>query len=415
MSTARRVSLRVSLPVLVSALLVGVLGTMGALPAHAEPDPVPPATERISVTTAGEQLAEASYDPAMGESRVAAFTTGGGADGVSAVSVNVPGGVGGVSYSANGPSYDGAPCASGRMVGFVSESTNLGSPPKPDHRPAIYIRNRAVGKITALGSYQGVRFTSMGEPHVDPGCQWIVYTATLPATEEDPTPQPRVYRFQFNGGGTDLISDPSGGAAANPSVGFHGEYVSYEQDGDIYVRNTLTGALEKVSVARDGGEANGISTGASLSSDGRRVAFDSRASNLASGDRNRDTNVFVRDLDAGTTTLVKGPDEKGPAKRGYTAAASLALDGTHVAYASAKKRGKGFVPSVYLRELATGRTQLISVDLEGGRNDLAARNPSVNEDGTVVAFDSESADLVPGDTNGVSDVFLRTVPESPQP
>ncbi|MFG2649532.1 TolB family protein [Streptomyces sp. NPDC048436] len=408
MSTVRRVRSSAT-----GLCLAAVLGTLGALPAHAEPDPLPPPTERISVTRAGEQLAEASYDPAMGDRRVAAFTTDGGADGLSRVFVNAPGGIAEVSYNANGPSYEGAPCASGRMVGFVSESTSLGSP-RPDHRPNVYIRNRSVGKITGLHSYQGVRFASMGEPHVDPGCQWIVFTATLPAIDEDPKPQPRVYRFQFNGGGTDLISEASGGAAANPSISFQGEYVSYEQDGDIYVRNTLTGTLEKVSVARDGGGANGTSSGASLSSDGRRVAFDSKASNLAAGDKNRDknrdVNVFVRDLDAGTTTLVKGPGKKG-----YTADASLALNGTHVAYTSAKRRGKGSVPAVYVRELATGTTQLVSVDQKGGRNDLPAGNPSVNDDGTVVAFDSASAGLVPGDTNGVSDVFLRTVEWQPQP
>ncbi|MEV8019314.1 hypothetical protein AB0O76_23815 [Streptomyces sp. NPDC086554] len=51
---------------------------------------------------------------------------------------------------------------------------------------------------------------------------------------------------------------------------------------------------------------------------------------------------------------------------------------------------------------------MISVDRMGGRNGLAAGEPSVNHDGTVVAFAAASPDLVPDDTNGVSDVFLRT-------
>jgi hypothetical protein len=81
---------------------------------------------------------------------------------------------------------------------------------------------------------------------------------------------------------------------------------------------------------------------------------------------------------------------------------SLSGSGTHVAYAS---RG-----AVYLLELSTGKRQLVSVDRWGGRNDLPAGHPSVNAGGTVVAFESASPDLVEGDTNGVSDVFLRTVP-----
>ena len=80
---------------------------------------------------------------------------------------------------------------------------------------------------------------------------------------------------------------------------------------------------------------------------------------------------------------------------------SISPDDTHVAYTSGG--------AVYLLELATGKRQLISVDRWGGRNDLPAGHPCVNADGTVVAFESASPDLVEGDTNGVSDVFLRTV------
>jgi Tol biopolymer transport system component len=64
---------------------------------------------------------------------------------------------------------------------------------------------------------------------------------------------------------------------------------------------------------------------------------------------------------------------------------------------------------VYLLELDTGQRQLVSVDRWGGHNDLPARHPSANADGTVVAFESASPDLVEADTDGVSDVFLRTV------
>ncbi|MFF7951519.1 hypothetical protein [Streptomyces griseorubiginosus] len=80
---------------------------------------------------------------------------------------------------------------------------------------------------------------------------------------------------------------------------------------------------------------------------------------------------------------------------------SLAGTGTALAYTSGR--------SVYWLRLTTGKKQLISVDRWGGRNDLPAGHPSVNADGTVVAFESASPDLVEGDTDGVSDVFLRTV------
>ncbi|MCT9080827.1 TolB family protein [Streptomyces fulvoviolaceus] len=331
----------------------GALGT--------RPAPMPSVTERISLTADGQQRPGASYDPVMGEGRVVAFTSQGTDDPQDTnVFVDAGAGISQVNSTYQGPAHEGTPCYSGRMVGYVA-------PSDADGGPEVHIRNRSVGKLTGLGSYQGVRFTWMGQPQVDPTCSWITYAATLPATDTDPSPQPRVYRFKFNGGTTDVVSDPLGEAAGNPSINYDGRYIAFEQGGDVYVRDLDTGTLEKVS---------GDSSDPSISADGRKVAFQ----------QGRD--VYVRDLDAGTTTRVRGTQP------------SLSGSGTHVAYVS---RG-----AVYLLELGTGERQLISVDRWGGRNDLPARHPSVNADGTVVAFESASPDLVEGDTNGVSDVFLRT-------
>jgi Tol biopolymer transport system component len=116
----------------------------------------------------------------------------------------------------------------------------------------------------------------------------------------------------------------------------------------------------------------------SLSANGRTIAFQ------------QGRYVSVRDLDTGTTTArVRGTEP------------SISGHGTEFAYTSGR--------SVYLLEIATGKRQLVSVDRWGGRNDLPAGHPSVNADGTVIAFESASPDLVEGDTNGVTDIFLRTV------
>ncbi|MFF0017304.1 TolB family protein [Streptomyces sp. NPDC005374] len=319
------------------------------------PAPMPSVTERISVTRDGQQRSAASYDPVMGQDKVVSFTSDGD------VFVNASGGISEVNDSTQKPSSEGSPCYSGRMVGYAA-------PLASDGGPGIHVRNRSVGKLTSLGSYQGVRFTRMGQPVVDPTCQWLTYVATLPATAADPDPQPQIYRFRFNGGGTDLVSAPTGGAAGNPSVNYDARYIAFEQGGDVYVRDLDTGALEKV------GEH---AKAPSLSADGRKVAYQ------------QGSYAVVRDLDTGATHRVRGTQP------------SLAGTGTALAYTSGR--------SVYLLELATGKSQLVSVDRRGGRNDLPAGHPSVNADGTVVSFESASPDLVEGDTNGVADVFLRTV------
>ncbi|MET8077392.1 hypothetical protein [Streptomyces sp. NPDC005303] len=319
------------------------------------PAPMPSVTERISTTRDGQQRSGASYDPAMGQDKVVSFASEGD------VFVNTPSGVSQVNSTGQKPSSEGTPCYSGREVGYVA-------PYAPDGGPGVHILNRAVGKLTRVGTYQGVRFTWMGQPVVNPTCQWLTYAATLPASGADPDPQPRVYRFKFNGGTTDVVSAPTGEPAGNPSFDYSGRYIAFEQGGSVYVRDLDTGALEKAA-------AHG--TAPSLSADGRKVAYQ------------RGHGSYVRDLDTGAMTRVGGTQP------------SLSGDGTRVAYTSGH--------SVHLLELTTGRHQLISVDRWGGRNDLPAGHPSVNADGTVVAFESASPDLVEGDTNGVSDVFLRTV------
>lgn len=318
------------------------------------PAPMPSVTERISTTRDGQQRTGPSYDPVMGQDKVVTFTSQGD------VFVNASGFIGQVDSEGQDPAREGTPCDSGRMVGYVA-------PHASDGGPEVYVRNRSVGKLTGLDSYQGVRFGWMGQPVVDPSCQWIAYAATLPATGTDPHPQPRVYRFRFNGGTTDVVSDPAGPAAGSPSISYDGRYVAFEQGGGVHVRDLDTGALETVAAH---------ASAPSLGADGRTIAFQ------------RGRRIYVRDLDSGATTRAEGTQP------------SLAGNGTRLAYTS---RG-----AVYLLELATGKRQLISVDRWGGRNDLPAGHPSVNADGTVVAFESASPDLVRGDTNGVSDVFLRT-------
>jgi len=165
-----------------------------------------------------------------------------------------------------------------------------------------------------------------------------------------------------------VVSAPTGEAAGNPAINYNGRYVAFEQGDAVYVRDLDTGALEK---------AGDHASQPSLADDGREIAFQ------------HGRYVYVRNLDTGTTTRIKGTQP------------SLSGNGTRVAYV----RGG----AVYLREPATGTTRLISVDVRGQRNDLPAGHPSVNADGTIVAFESASPDLVAGDTNGVSDVFLRTV------
>jgi Tol biopolymer transport system component len=117
------------------------------------------------------------------------------------------------------------------------------------------------------------------------------------------------------------------------------------------VRDTLTNTTARVSVDSAGNQANSASASPSISADGRFVAFESSASNLVPGDTNNTTDIFVRD------TL-------------------------------------------------TNTTARVSVGLAGNQGNSESLAPSISADGQRVAFSSDATNLVPGDTNNISDVFV---------
>ncbi|HEX9991521.1 MAG TPA: Calx-beta domain-containing protein, partial [Acidimicrobiales bacterium] len=160
----------------------------------------------------------------------------------------------------------------------------------------------------------------------------------------------------------------------------------------------------------DGGAADGPSAAPSVSDDGRFVAFASDAADLVAGDANRVRDVFVRDRVAGKTVLVSADAAGGPAD-GPSGQPAISGDGRYVAFASAASDlvpgdGNG-VADVFLRDLAAGTTVRVSVDRSGGDADGASRDPAVDDTGRVVAFASDAGDLVRGDGNGLADVFVR--------
>ncbi len=161
---------------------------------------------------------------------------------------------------------------------------------------------------------------------------------------------------------------------------------------DVFVRDRLQGTTAKVSSSMDGGRSNGESTDGSISADGRFVVFVSSASNLVPNDPFF-TDVFIRELSSGLT-------EKATGDFSDCAQPALSEDGRFVAFVC------GFPSLVFLHDRATRQGEIISLDQDGmlARGSLA---PSVSRDGRFVAFRSESLNLVSGDLNGLDDVFVR--------
>jgi Tol biopolymer transport system component len=217
----------------------------------------------------------------------------------------------------------------------------------------------------------------------------------------------------------DTAGGDSEGSSSDVSISGDGRYVAFASSasdlvtgpfGSIFVRDLRTGTTRAVDLNVTGGAPDGPAQGASISRDGRYVAFYSSADNLVDGDTNLDFDVFVRDLQTGTTTRAS-VDPTGADAGGGSYTPSISGDGRYVAFQSTAGNlvpgDTNFFDDVFVRDLQTGTTRRVSVDTGGGNPNLDADNASISGDGRYVAFRSLANDLVPGDTGGLFDVFVR--------
>jgi Tol biopolymer transport system component len=179
---------------------------------------------------------------------------------------------------------------------------------------------------------------------------------------------------------------------------------------DVFVHDLATGATTRVSVSSGGMAGNRDSFAPRLSADGRFVVFASFASNLVAGDTNGAEDVFVHDRQTGTTIRASVATSGGEGDDGSFEPA-ISRDGRFVAFSSfatdLDANDGDDVSDVCVRDLVAGTTTLASVAGDGSKGDDESFGPSISDDGARVAFSSYASNLVAGDTAGTLDLFLR--------
>ena len=181
---------------------------------------------------------------------------------------------------------------------------------------------------------------------------------------------------------------------------------------DIFVRDVQAGTTTRVSVSSGGAQANGNNADPFISENGRYVVWRSSATNLVAGDTNARDDVFLRDLTTGTTTR-ESVSSSGAQAGDHSDSPSISADGSKVAFRSLGS-SSGLVtgdtnglPDIYVRERSTGTTKRVSVSSAGAQSNGNSFDPHISADGSTVVYVSAATNLVGGDTNALADIFVR--------
>lgn len=219
------------------------------------------------------------------------------------------------------------------------------------------------------------------------------------------------------GDGTNILTDANAVSADGRYVLFSSNstnLVSGDTNGlmDIFVRDTLLNTTTRVNVDSSGTEATGgNSSSGSISADGRYVSFYSTATNLVSGDTNGTSDVFIRDMLLGTTTRVSTDANGAEATGGDSQGASLSADGIYISFKSAATNlvsgDTNGITDMFVKNIESGEIRRVNTDNNGVEADGQSYTSALSADGRYIVFDSDATNLVSNDNNGVGDIFIR--------
>ncbi len=263
----------------------------------------------------------------------------------------------------------------GRFVAFSSTATNLVSG-DTNGRFDVFLRDTVMGTTTRIStdSAGNELFSDSGTPEISGDGRFVA----------------------FNSFAANLVAGDTNGTF------------------DTFVKDLQTGAVTPVSVDSAGNTGNGFSgVSIGISTDGRFVVFDSAASNLVTGDTNAASDIFVRDMQTGVTTRVS-VNSVGGEGNGASTSAGISADGRFVVYESSSTNlvvdDTNGVSDVFVYDRQTGITSRATVDSAGNQSASVAGSftPNISSNGDAV-FSTRASDLVPGDTNNLIDVFIRSL------
>jgi Tol biopolymer transport system component len=339
---------------------------------------------------------------------------------------------------ANGPSYSPSISRNGRYIAFTSQASNLASHEDHYDDADIFVHDRVTGTTERVSVRSRAGAEANDDSHypvISDNGRFVTFQSF--ATNLDPHAPKNyygeVYVYDRRKRTTERVSVPYSQAKTHRDgypvgVSNDGNIVAFTSEAanlvvgdtnhteDVFVFDRAARATRRVSIASDGTQADGKSTGSDISPDGRFVVFDSYAANLVRGDANDVSDVFVYDLTTGSTTRISETAD-GVEGDGDSVAGRISADGRYVAFSSlaadlvpgdTNAAGDKYHGSdVFLKDRSTGSITRESVATDGSEADGSSFVPAISADGRYLSFPSNATNLAPRDTNDSHDVFLR--------
>lgn len=337
----------------------------------------------------------------------------------------------------NGESISGDISASsndGRYVVFRSFASNLVAGDTGGFAD-IFLRDRTSNTTTLITRSSGgtQANASSNKPRISASGRYVVFHGfpTNLFAGTDTNGNNDVFMRDVQSNTTTAVSvntvgtSTGNGASLYPDVSDDGRYVVFQSTAsdlvsgdtngvsDIFLRDMQTGSTTCVSVNTSGAVANSDSINARISGDGRYVVFVSRATDLISGKTSSTLDVFVRDMQTSTTIRISNSTTGGDPTGDSNAVPEINTDGSIVVYMSwagnIVENDTNSVYDVFFWSRSQGVSTLVSLaDDESLSNDHTfLEGVGVSDDGRYVVWSSAATNLVSGDTNGVLDVFVR--------
>lgn len=262
-------------------------------------------------------------------------------------------------------------------------------------------------------------------PQISGNGNWVVFASNPISRSASDQNHSEIFVYELETETLEKISQGIDGTETqrgsySPSISNDGNYVAFASDAnnlvpqdnnnlrDIFLYNRTSNQIERVSVANGEG-ANGFSSNPFISGNGNYVVFVSAASNLVPDDTNEETDIFVYESTSGTIERVNLAFDDTQANE-YSFNATISDDGRYVAYASLADElvldDNNEASDIFIYDRVLGTTERVNVNLDGEEANGDSYNASISSNGSYVVYTSEASNLVPDDTNGVSDVFI---------